>query len=49
MVYLDRIFVLAEPATDVEGLSEDSIQEAKRNLIRVRYVAHVMTIFHNLI
>jgi vacuolar protein sorting-associated protein 13A/C len=36
VVYLDRIFVLAEPATDVEGLSEDSIQEAKRNLIRVR-------------
>jgi vacuolar protein sorting-associated protein 13A/C len=34
VVYLDRIFVLAEPATDVEGLSEDSIQEAKRNLIR---------------
>ncbi|CAN8324888.1 unnamed protein product [Cochlearia groenlandica] len=34
VVYLDRIFVLAEPATDVEGCSEDSIQEAKRNLIR---------------
>ncbi|VVA93348.1 unnamed protein product [Arabis nemorensis] len=34
VVYLDRIYVLAEPATDVEGCSEDSIQEAKKNLIR---------------
>ncbi|KAL1194607.1 hypothetical protein V5N11_031431 [Cardamine amara subsp. amara] len=34
VVYLDRIFVLAEPATNVEGCSEDSIQEAKKNLIR---------------
>ncbi|CAH8391411.1 unnamed protein product [Eruca vesicaria subsp. sativa] len=33
VVYLDRIFVLAEPATDVEGCSEDSIQEKKRKLI----------------
>lgn len=35
MVYLDRIYVLAEPATDVEGCSEDSIQEKKRKLILV--------------
>uniref|UniRef100_A0A1J3IIE4 Putative vacuolar protein sorting-associated protein 13A n=1 Tax=Noccaea caerulescens TaxID=107243 RepID=A0A1J3IIE4_NOCCA len=34
VVYLDRIYVLAEPATDVEGCSEDSIQEKKRKLIR---------------
>ncbi|CDY67149.1 BnaCnng53780D [Brassica napus] len=33
VVYLDRIFLLAEPATDVEGCSEDSIQEKKRKLI----------------
>lgn len=31
MVYLDRIYVLAEPATDVEGCSEDSIQEKKES------------------
>ena len=35
MVYLDRIFLLAEPATLVEGGSEDAVQEAKRNRIRV--------------
>ncbi|XP_010540792.1 PREDICTED: uncharacterized protein LOC104814451 [Tarenaya hassleriana] len=34
VVYLDRIFLLAEPATSVEGCSEDAIQEAKRNRIR---------------
>ncbi|KAL6543920.1 hypothetical protein OROGR_010417 [Orobanche gracilis] len=34
LVYLDRIFLLAEPATEVEGLSEDSIQEVKKNRIR---------------
>nr|AFN89138.1 vacuolar protein sorting 13 [Mesembryanthemum crystallinum] len=34
LVYLDRIFLLAEPATQVEGGSEDAVQEAKRNRIR---------------
>ncbi|CAA0838075.1 pleckstrin homology (PH) domain-containing protein [Striga hermonthica] len=34
LVYLDRIFLLAEPATQVEGSTEDSIQEVKRNRIR---------------
>ncbi|GAB4857735.1 hypothetical protein Ancab_015642 [Ancistrocladus abbreviatus] len=34
IVYLDRIFLLAEPATHVEGCSEDAVQEAKRNRIR---------------
>ncbi|KAK3153327.1 hypothetical protein QOZ80_2BG0170820 [Eleusine coracana subsp. coracana] len=34
LVYLDRIFVLAEPATQVEGCSEDAVQEAKRNRVR---------------
>lgn len=36
LVYLDRIFLLAEPATQVEGCSEDAVQEAKKNLIQVR-------------
>ncbi|KAK9266873.1 hypothetical protein L1049_027132 [Liquidambar formosana] len=30
VVYLDRIFLLAEPATQVEGCSEDGVQEAKK-------------------
>ncbi|KAF5191674.1 Vacuolar protein sorting-associated protein like, partial [Thalictrum thalictroides] len=34
LVYLDRIFILAEPATDVEGCSEDAVQEAKKSRIR---------------
>lgn len=34
LVYLDRILLLAEPATQVEGRSEDAVQEAKK--IRVR-------------
>ncbi|XP_057978559.1 uncharacterized protein LOC131164992 isoform X2 [Malania oleifera] len=34
LVYLDRIFLLAEPATQVEGCSEDAVQEAKKNLVR---------------
>lgn len=36
LVYLDRIFLLAEPATQVEGCSEDAVQEAKKSLIQVR-------------
>lgn len=36
LVYLDRIFLLAEPATQVEGFSEDAVQEAKKSLIQVR-------------
>jgi vacuolar protein sorting-associated protein 13A/C len=34
LVYLDRIFILAEPATQVEGCSEDAVQEAKRSRVR---------------
>lgn len=34
LVYLDRIFLLAEPATQVEGFTEDAIQEAKRSRVR---------------
>ncbi|GKU95670.1 hypothetical protein SLEP1_g9001 [Rubroshorea leprosula] len=34
LVYLDRIFLLAEPATIVEGSSEDAVQEAKKNRVR---------------
>ncbi|XWS49634.1 hypothetical protein CRYUN_Cryun12cG0020000 [Craigia yunnanensis] len=33
-VYLDRIFLLAEPETLVEGCSEDAIQEAKKSRVR---------------
>ncbi|KMT11750.1 hypothetical protein BVRB_5g105600 [Beta vulgaris subsp. vulgaris] len=33
IVHLDRIFLLAEPATRVDGGSEDTLQEAKRNRI----------------
>lgn len=35
MVYLDRIFILVEPATQVEGSTEDSVQKAKKIRIRV--------------
>lgn len=38
LVYLDQIFLLAEPATQVEGRSEDAVQEAKRSRVRVRHV-----------
>ncbi|KAL6642664.1 hypothetical protein ACP70R_020845 [Stipagrostis hirtigluma subsp. patula] len=34
LVYLDRIFILAEPATQVEGCSEEAVQEAKRSRVR---------------
>lgn len=34
LVYLDRIFLLAEPATQVEGCTEDAVQEAKKSLIQ---------------
>ncbi|WVZ57683.1 hypothetical protein U9M48_008037 [Paspalum notatum var. saurae] len=34
LVYLDRIFILAEPATQVEGCSEDAVQEAKRSRVK---------------
>ncbi|KAK6251014.1 hypothetical protein SCA6_005019 [Theobroma cacao] len=34
LVYLDRIFLLAEPATSVEGRTEDAIQEAKKSRVR---------------
>ncbi|XP_048140983.1 uncharacterized protein LOC115736923 isoform X3 [Rhodamnia argentea] len=34
LVSLDRIFLLAEPSTGVEGCSEDSIQEAKKSRVR---------------
>lgn len=34
LVYLDRIFLLAEPATQVDGLTEDVVQEAKKSRVR---------------
>ncbi|XP_060207492.1 uncharacterized protein LOC132635217 [Lycium barbarum] len=34
LVHLDRIFLLAEPATQVEGSTEDAVQEAKKSRIR---------------
>ncbi|XP_042486677.1 uncharacterized protein LOC122066914 [Macadamia integrifolia] len=34
LVYLDSIFILAEPATQVEGCTEDAVQEAKKNRVR---------------
>ncbi|XP_043697676.1 uncharacterized protein LOC122648528 isoform X2 [Telopea speciosissima] len=34
VVYLDRIFILAEPATQVEGCTEDAVQEAKKSRVR---------------
>lgn len=34
LVYLDRIFLLAEPATEVEGSSEDAVQEARKSRVR---------------
>ncbi|XP_073134921.1 uncharacterized protein [Henckelia pumila] len=34
VVHLDRIFLLAEPATHVEGSNEDAIQVAKKTRIR---------------
>ncbi|XWS62075.1 hypothetical protein CRYUN_Cryun07bG0179900 [Craigia yunnanensis] len=34
LLYLDRIFLLAEPATLVEGCSEDAIQEAKKSRVQ---------------
>ncbi|XP_020216899.1 vacuolar protein sorting-associated protein 13A [Cajanus cajan] len=34
LVYLDRIFLLAEPATQVERCSEDAVQEAKKSRIQ---------------
>lgn len=35
VVELDRIFILAEPATNVEGGDADSVQEAKNRRVRV--------------
>ncbi|KAM6557396.1 hypothetical protein CsatB_004415 [Cannabis sativa] len=34
VVHLDRIFLLVEPATQVEGSTEDAIQEAKKSRVR---------------
>ncbi len=36
IVELDRIFVLAEPATDVEGGDADAVQDAKNTRVKVR-------------
>lgn len=36
LVYLDRILLLAEPATQIEGCSEDAVQEAKKNQVKVK-------------
>jgi vacuolar protein sorting-associated protein 13A/C len=35
VVELDRIFILAEPSTNVEGGDADSVQEAKNSHVRV--------------
>lgn len=35
LVYLDQIFLLAEPETQVEGRSEDVVQEAKKRRVKV--------------
>ena len=35
VVELDRIFILAEPSTNVEGGDADSVQEAKNRQVRV--------------
>ncbi|KAJ6427054.1 hypothetical protein OIU84_022618 [Salix udensis] len=34
LVCLDRIFLLAEPATQVDGLTKDVVQEAKKTRVR---------------
>ncbi|XP_062085642.1 uncharacterized protein LOC133791741 [Humulus lupulus] len=34
VVHLDRIFLLVEPATHVQGSTEDAIQEAKKSRVR---------------
>lgn len=34
LVYLDRIFLLVEPATKVEGYTDDFVQEAKRSRVQ---------------
>lgn len=34
-VYLDRICILVEPATQVVGCYEDDLLQAKKNLVRV--------------
>ncbi|KAJ0048722.1 hypothetical protein Pint_15724 [Pistacia integerrima] len=34
LVYLDRIFLLAEPETQVERCSEEAVQEAKKSRVR---------------
>lgn len=36
LVYLDRIYLLAEPETQVEGYSEDAVQKTKKSRIHVR-------------
>jgi len=38
VVELDRIFLLAEPSTNVEGGDADSVQEAKNRRVRVRLI-----------
>lgn len=43
LVQLDHIFLLAEPATHVEGSSEDAVQEVRKNRIRVG--RHVLVFF----
>ncbi|KAH9321017.1 hypothetical protein KI387_015656, partial [Taxus chinensis] len=34
LVYLDRIFLLVEPATNVEGCTDESVQEAKQSRVK---------------
>ncbi|GJZ91278.1 pleckstrin domain superfamily protein [Tanacetum coccineum] len=47
LVYLDRIYLLAEPETQVEGYSEDAVQKTKRSRIHVRHwhIVHCCIIF----
>nr|GEU60561.1 pleckstrin (PH) domain superfamily protein [Tanacetum cinerariifolium] len=33
LVYLDRIYLLAEPETQIEGYSEDAVQKTKKSRI----------------
>lgn len=44
VVELDRIFILAEPATNVKGGDGDSVQEAKSRRVRVMLVLHAFLI-----
>lgn len=44
IVELDRIFILAEPSTNVEGGDADSVQEAKNRRVRVCLILSALLI-----